>query len=582
MTIPVISSIPPLVPPATPIPNVTPFTYRDGISFVQRLDRLAKYINKTLVPWVEGTVNDLNAVWVTTVTEIVSAVETAVAEIGTSVEDAEAARTGAEVAQAAAEAAQAAAEAAAAAAASANDAAITALFNNLSSAFRQALDDQYAEKTAFETLQASVTSLTGTVGLKANQTDLDTTNTNLGNLTTVVGTKASAASVATLETEVDNKTDIEEVIAVERRGRYDVDYFQYLRNGAVNLSQDTRVVVLGSSTARGANAPYALNSEGGQGVFQRLAGMCGVILDENLDAIAAPVTPNGMKWWTGATSATKVSNYVPSGRITAINHVDPHYVFHMIGSNDYADQTNINTFKTTLDGVCDQIEANTPGVINVIIAMQGRRDDLARPISWASYRTAMREVAELNTVNRRFIDVYDGMEMFGTESDNRAGLVTTDNIHMGSLGHAYLFQQLSGMIGLPTPQYFANWRDVRPFVFPAGATHSVDADLTEVIVPAANYPRLVEVRGAWFTTPSTTTAETNIRMVKVSDSSIIETTTLRMGAAIAATRIIAAEFILPAFAAYKFVIRVAVGGGTVIVSANTAAFNKAKLIISPM
>src|SRR6187431_3400117 len=49
MTTPI---LPPYVPPFKPVPQVTPFTYRDGVTMLKKLDGLGSYINKVLVPFV--------------------------------------------------------------------------------------------------------------------------------------------------------------------------------------------------------------------------------------------------------------------------------------------------------------------------------------------------------------------------------------------------------------------------------------------------------------------------------------------------------------------------------------------------
>jgi hypothetical protein len=56
MTTPI---LPPYVPPFKPVPQVTPFTYRDGITMLKKLDGLGGYINKVLVPFVNENYSEL-------------------------------------------------------------------------------------------------------------------------------------------------------------------------------------------------------------------------------------------------------------------------------------------------------------------------------------------------------------------------------------------------------------------------------------------------------------------------------------------------------------------------------------------
>jgi lysophospholipase L1-like esterase len=52
-------SIPPYVPPYGPTPNITPFTYRDGYTYLQILEGLRKYVNDTLIPFINDNVGGL-------------------------------------------------------------------------------------------------------------------------------------------------------------------------------------------------------------------------------------------------------------------------------------------------------------------------------------------------------------------------------------------------------------------------------------------------------------------------------------------------------------------------------------------
>ena len=50
--------IPPVVIPTFPTSSVQPFTYKDGMSYLEILERLRGYITKTLVPWLENEINN--------------------------------------------------------------------------------------------------------------------------------------------------------------------------------------------------------------------------------------------------------------------------------------------------------------------------------------------------------------------------------------------------------------------------------------------------------------------------------------------------------------------------------------------
>lgn len=146
MTIPI---LPPFIPVGGTYPTVQPFTFRDGYSYVQKFDRLVKYVNTTIVPWVETNYNELAEAFATQVAIMVAAFEAAVADISDQVAQAEAAAAAAQVS--ADLAAMYAGETEAF-----QDAAITAIFNDLVSDFRTTLDATYAVKADLTEIETTV------------------------------------------------------------------------------------------------------------------------------------------------------------------------------------------------------------------------------------------------------------------------------------------------------------------------------------------------------------------------------------------------------------------------------------------
>jgi len=73
--------LPDYVPVGNPTPQVTPFTYRDGVTMLKKLDDLIRYMNRTLVPFVQDNYEELAEAFNTTVQALIVAFEAAVAEI---------------------------------------------------------------------------------------------------------------------------------------------------------------------------------------------------------------------------------------------------------------------------------------------------------------------------------------------------------------------------------------------------------------------------------------------------------------------------------------------------------------------
>jgi hypothetical protein len=186
-------TIPNLNLPATypgylaPISNVQPFTYRDGQTYLEILEGMRVWMNVTLLPAIQSMVSDLGAEWADEYNQLVTLVNTTSGTINDLVTQAQAAEAGAVTAQGLA-------EAAAAQAGQQQDTSITALFNNLTSAFRMATDLAYASKATQTTVESGRLSPTSML-LKADKSYVDAADTANTNATTGV-----SGRVTTLET----------------------------------------------------------------------------------------------------------------------------------------------------------------------------------------------------------------------------------------------------------------------------------------------------------------------------------------------------------------------------------------------
>jgi hypothetical protein len=74
-------SIPPYVPDYLPVPQVTPFTFRDGMSYIERLENLVKYLNRVLLPEIEEQVNELGTEFADEINNLIEQVNNAVDQI---------------------------------------------------------------------------------------------------------------------------------------------------------------------------------------------------------------------------------------------------------------------------------------------------------------------------------------------------------------------------------------------------------------------------------------------------------------------------------------------------------------------
>lgn len=133
------------------VSNVTPFTYRDGATYLRVLEEMRAYINGTLVGSINENIDGLNTVVSGQIEDIAAILDEALTET-------EADKTAAEAAKAAAEAARDLAQQYAEEAGDAADAAMLTVWNNIASAFRVALDAAYVNASEFDPYKTIVDS----------------------------------------------------------------------------------------------------------------------------------------------------------------------------------------------------------------------------------------------------------------------------------------------------------------------------------------------------------------------------------------------------------------------------------------
>lgn len=156
------------------VPQVTPFTFRDGLTFLQRFEYLIVYINKTVLPTINEQMNDLSEEYADEINKLIDQVNAAVeAIINSSI-----------IVQ---------------------DPVVAAMIGNTSSQTRQALDALYATKQSVTDLQTLVntgrlsqTALDATYASYSSVTSLadrvTTNETAIGTLNTLVSTGRLSAS----------------------------------------------------------------------------------------------------------------------------------------------------------------------------------------------------------------------------------------------------------------------------------------------------------------------------------------------------------------------------------------------------
>lgn len=284
-----------------------------------------------------------------------------------------------------------------------------------------------------------------------------------------------------------------------------------LRQGIVDSSLSTRVVVLGSSTFAG----YGI-SRAGASVAERLAYRAGATSFPSLDTVTATPT-GGMLWFQGAVGGTHSGNYLPQQRVDKVAIAEPHYAIHAVGSNDWALQTPLATYEANMRAAVEAIEAAVPGVVNVLVHQQARYDNLAPSISWDSYGQVLAAVAAENPTQRVFINADAYMDVLSMGRGNRWDLIGPDEIHMTDAGHRLLADILSAHLGIPTERAVGEQRYDMTIASGNFTTRTVIASRT---FGAASYPRIVTMKAQAFVRQDAGTGDLTLHRIDSTDTVI--------------------------------------------------------------
>lgn len=365
------------------------------------------------------------------------------------------------------------------------------------------LETQYDEAMA-DILDTTVQSVVAGENISVDNTDplnpvISTAGAGAGEWGSIGG---DINDQADLRDELDSKTNkegaVDAAISVEIGGRHGNALFDRLWQGVADITADTRVIGLGSSTANAGMGGYVTEPE--KAAFWRLAYRAGAPSYPRLLEVTAPVTGSGMRWWNGASGNQTSANYLPPDRRTQLNNVKPHYVLHMIGSNDMYYGISIQDYKANLRDALEFIESASPGVVNILIHQPDRMDEFTPVASWQEYGTAMGEVAAENPGSRVFLDTTQYFAHLGAGTDNRGGIMY-DDVHVNDLGHRYLADIIGMRMGIPSETNYNPMSNIVRMPLPATAPYDgSQLAVGQITIPASKFPREAILTGALWVT----------------------------------------------------------------------------------
>ena len=225
-----------------------------------------------------------------------------------------------------------------------------------------------------------------------------------------------------------------------------------------------RVVGLGDSQMNDGSLEVYNNGArkvwGGYGWFYRLAAMCtaeGVGESQAGINVYKNVQP-GSHWWEAANAGNRGDSFGVVGNLENLRTIDPNLVFIGIGTNDYLAQRNPGTFQNELDQVVTFITQNTgAGVIMFsgwpVVRIPNETH------SWAAYINAMKRVVDNHSQRAYFADFNTMLNRIGSPNiPRRTESWLPDGIHGNRQLHKMIADKFAELLGLPDFSSMCAWR----------------------------------------------------------------------------------------------------------------------------
>lgn len=219
----------------------------------------------------------------------------------------------------------------------------------------------------------------------------------------------------------------------------------------LRTAQPVGIVTLGSSTTEGSD-----QSAADRWVNKLIARMqaaypsgTGTESAVGTPSTARRATP-GIHGYNRGLSGTTSTNYLTDGWVSDIGALQPRVITHMVGSNDYNEQMPIATFKANLTSWMDKLDAACPPPVVHVLIHAHRRGGPVRPITWADYGAALKELAH-DRANCVFVDNSEAFESAGVPDTDPLDLLKDDLVHLTPAGHDMTFRLMADHFRVGAP-----------------------------------------------------------------------------------------------------------------------------------
>ena len=264
---------------------------------------------------------------------------------------------------------------------------------------------------------------------------------------------------------------------------------------------------------------------GGKGYSYRLANLLtkgGVQSAQSGTAGVGTNAQPGVHVWSSAVAGTRSDNYAPAGTITNVNLVQPELVFHMIGTNDFALQLSPDSYYTNVLAAINNVWGVAPNARQVFIMPWPRINPDGMAHAWSEYKAKLILIRDLLKADNRF-----SMFEYGSTLERTGGMQLTpwanqfsDGIHGVPSWHRGLAEALATWLGLPSPlAVFGPTRAIQGTKCAGGALDD-NNPASSLNIHAAPVPRTVTLKIRILATVNTTEGDVKIQMV---DDQLVKT-----------------------------------------------------------
>lgn len=245
---------------------------------------------------------------------------------------------------------------------------------------------------------------------------------------------------------------------------------------ALASSQPVRGAFTGSSTTEGNNATSAANRYVNRLVAAMQAaypsgGSESSVVASTAASFGTLSTANGIHGYNAGEGGTTAATYLTSAERTAIAALNPRFVLHMIGSNDYQTGVAVATYKTNVLAALADLKAKiTVPCVHILVHAYARFDTFTPVAPWADYGTALAQIAAADPTNVVFVDLSRLYVPLGIPGADPADLIDTDSIHQKDAGHQFMAESLRVALRIPQPATVTPPADTTAPSVPTGLT----------------------------------------------------------------------------------------------------------------